>query len=70
MKNVMIARGYAGLQALFPALGGRKAKAENIQEITPVTAVRVADATPAKTERARVLAKRNARFARRLARVA
>ena len=70
MKNVMIARGYAGLQALFPMIGSRKAETVNVQEITPVTPVRVADAVPAKTERTRVLAKRNARFARRLARAA
>jgi len=68
MKNVMIARGYAGLQALFPMIGGRKVETVNVQEITPVTPVRVADATPAKTERTRVLAKRTARINRRIAR--
>lgn len=70
MKNVMIARGYAGLQALFPMIGARKVEVTNVQEITPVTAVRVAAAAPVETERTRVLAKRNARFARRLARAA
>ena len=62
MKNSTIMRGYTGLHAFFPTT------AKNVQEIEPTHSISIAgsERVDAPT-RARVLSKRNARHARRLA---
>jgi len=62
MKNSMIMRGYAGLQAFFPTTS------VNVQEIEPTHKVTVAVSDAAiEAGRPRVLTQRTARWARRLA---
>lgn len=70
MKNVTISRGYAGLQAFIPVIKSRKASPKNVQEVKTVAPVQVAVAPALEDGRVRLLAKRNARLSRRLARQA
>lgn len=62
MKTNPIMRGYTGLHAFFPTIG------RNVQEVEPTSSVSVASSPlVVETDTPRLLTKRNARWARRIA---
>lgn len=70
MKNLTLARGYAGLQAFIPVIKPRRVQTSNVQEVITSAPVQIAGANPPQQGRQRLLEKRNIRLSRRLLRQA